>query len=131
MIKWLSNITGQINNIFFEDKKLTIVYENQEGDNFKVYIGEDEFTDEFIEILSNEGIINEIIIYPNPTSNKIKILQQDKFFSISIYNITGLEIYSLQDLNSETDIDLSKLPIGNYWLKINNSDKMYSLQINR
>lgn len=131
MIKWLCNISGEINNVFFEAKKMTIVYENKVGSNYNVFIGEDEFTDEFIEILSNEGIINEIIIYPNPTSNKIKINQQDSFFSISIYNITGLEIYSQQDLNSETDIDLIKLPIGNYWPKIYNSDKMYSLQINR
>ena len=74
---------------------------------------------------------NEIIVYPNPASEKINIkLKNDQlsYNNISIINSLG-QVVKTQKSNSETDvnIDVKDLPSGLYLLNIN-SDSSTSVK---
>lgn len=72
---------------------------------------------------TNEHILDEnISIYPNPTSNKIFVKKRSNILinKISIYNITGSKILSIQSNNYALQaIDLSNLVPGMYLLQLN------------
>ena len=65
--------------------------------------------------------LNEtILIYPNPSKTKINI--NSKFLlinSIQIYDNFGRIILSNKINSNRTEIDISNLLLGNYWIRIN------------
>jgi len=62
---------------------------------------------------------NNIIIYPNPANDYIKIKSQNIIKKVIIYNTIGQEIKTLQVLNSNiTSINTTTLNNGLYYLKI-------------
>jgi len=69
--------------------------------------------------VSDKGLEKDIIeIYPNPTSGKLKINSKIIYqeMNISIFTITGKNILRNKD---QTEIDISHLPIGTYFVLIN------------
>ncbi len=71
--------------------------------------------------------INQIDIYPNPTSGIVKIdYQNNKNMTVKIFNSTGEEI-NLQQTGNE--IDFSNAPKGIYFIRINDGTKNYSKKI--
>ncbi|MEC7877761.1 MAG: T9SS type A sorting domain-containing protein, partial [Bacteroidota bacterium] len=61
-----------------------------------------------------------ILIYPNPSKTKINI--NSKFLlinSIQIYDNFGRIILSNKINSNITEIDISNLLLGNYWIRIN------------
>jgi len=76
--------------------------------------------------ITNVGIIpitnGELRIFPNPTNNQLKIERGKlKIEKIEIFNTVGQILLSLPSSPSpETIIDISHLPSGTYFLKINN-----------
>lgn len=62
-----------------------------------------------------QSIKDDIIIYPNPTSNIVNITLSSQIISIMLHDITGKELFTCYDSNS---IDLSSYPSGLYFLKI-------------
>jgi len=57
-------------------------------------------------------------LYPNPTKNLININSSAKVNQVSIYNVDGKKLKE----EASTKVDLSKLPVGNYLLKIDFAD---------
>lgn len=66
----------------------------------------------------SEGLLaqNDLIISPNPTDGVIHILKNSplKLISTTVYSQKGTELLKSND----STLDLSDLPIGNYYLKI-------------
>jgi len=63
--------------------------------------------------------LGEIVIYPNPTSGELKIENGElKIENIEIYNITGQKITFNFQLSTFNSIDISDLPTGIYFLRI-------------
>lgn len=69
----------------------------------------------------------EVFVYPNPASNMIYINTGDEgVFEISIFNITGQNIYS-NTIMSGKGIDISDLDKGTYIIRINyQNQNLYS-----
>ncbi|MDC0015487.1 T9SS type A sorting domain-containing protein, partial [Flavobacteriales bacterium] len=77
--------------------------------------------------------LNQVSIYPNPTSTSINIVTTQMNFSqedrIDLLSLTGKLIYS-QDFNSKnTTIDLSLLPAGVYVLNVISNNKNTSYKV--
>ncbi len=85
----------------------------------------------------NEAMINQIKIFPNPTSEKIFIEIGNEIsnsFNIKIVNESGKEIYNNTINNNDNlptiSINTSILPMGNYFIYINSNDKILSGKFN-
>jgi hypothetical protein len=57
-------------------------------------------------------------IYPNPTRGKLFIDAQERPEMVSIVNISGSEVLHMEDLQEFTQVDLSSLPNGLYFVRI-------------
>ena len=65
---------------------------------------------------SKASVLNSgINLYPNPVSNELSISSIYEFSKVTIQNINGLTLHSYQ---SVTKIDVSRLPVGMYILKL-------------
>ena len=65
---------------------------------------------------------SEINIYPNPANDKVFIEynKSDLSAKYCVFNYLGTEIFSGQIKNDITEIDISTLPNGVYFLRIEN-----------
>jgi agmatine/peptidylarginine deiminase len=62
---------------------------------------------------------SDLIIYPNPASDKINIYFNDKNSTkVYIYNILGIQAKEMQLSNGVNSIDIKELPNGVYFIKI-------------
>ena len=73
-----------------------------------------------------------IFIYPNP-SNGIFTIETTDNYNVSVIDITGKLVkefsYTLSDLQSESQIDLSNQPAGVYFLKFRNDKTVQTVKI--
>lgn len=74
-----------------------------------------------------------ITIYPNPTEGNfsVEIGQTETIekSSISIYSMTGVTIYQVEDPDSVTEIDITTSPDGIYILRIMVNDEISTWRI--
>jgi Secretion system C-terminal sorting domain len=56
-------------------------------------------------------------VYPNPTTNKIVIVSESTS-NFAIYDILGHQILRGSLSNNSTDVDVSALPTGIYWVRV-------------
>ena len=82
----------------------------------------------------NVELTNDVVIYPNPVNDELKIKFNNGISNtdIKIYDITGKIIYetNYNDINGvgEIDIDLTNVPKGLYLVEILNN--LYKLEHN-
>lgn len=68
--------------------------------------------------------INEITIYPNPTSGLVQIkISNTKKYQATIYNLLGQKIMEQIDVVDSTTINLSSLHKGTYIIVLRNGDE--------
>lgn len=73
-----------------------------------------------------EGIDQNINIYPNPSSdNFILNLPDNQKYQLSIMNIAGEEIATLNEIYSGSSIPVSNLAVGLYLIKVYNTDYQF------
>jgi len=77
--------------------------------------------------IDNSEPLKEIMVYPNPTHNYIKInIPNNTIFSTDIYNITG----QLVSITSNQDyLNISKLNSGIYFVKIKYNNTVVTKKI--
>lgn len=94
-------------------------------------------------INDNTVAADKINIYPNPTSGKFTVqfnrtdgqagnwLPRDEQAGIEIYNIVGEKIDSLSGITPQSsyEIDISSLPDGIYFVRINDRKSIYTRKI--
>ena len=61
--------------------------------------------------------LNKFNIYPNPTSNVINISGYLEIKNLQIFDVSGKQLITKK---SSKSVDVSSLPVGNYFMKINN-----------
>jgi hypothetical protein len=61
----------------------------------------------------NSGEINDVLLYPNPTSNKLNFKSDSQIEMIKVYNLLGKVILSKEGKRM-SQIDISELPKGIY-----------------
>jgi hypothetical protein len=74
-------------------------------------------------IPTRQSLDDYILVYPNPTSDKINI---NKNVDINVYNYIGDMIISKQNINI---LDVSKISSGIYMLQINYKNKSITKQL--
>ena len=65
---------------------------------------------------------NYYALYPNPTTTSLTITSGDKISSIAISNLVGQTVYRHQYNTENVQIDVSNLPPGIYFIKINGTE---------
>jgi hypothetical protein len=67
------------------------------------------------------NLLNTIQVYPNPTREFITIKNiPDTPLQVVVYSITGSQVLNVQMNSSNQQINVSNLPNGLYYLKVNN-----------
>jgi len=68
------------------------------------------------------GVDNQVIkgfmMYPNPTKSNLTISAKNRIESVVIVNMLGQEILTNNTNSTDLQLDISKLPFGNYILKV-------------
>ena len=89
----------------------------------RCFIGENPNPDFFTNFINEETASDEVLLYPNPTTNEFKIFLQNpdlEFKSIEIYNSLGIKVYSQNKIVHGNTIQLNELAPGNYFVKLIN-----------
>ena len=72
-------------------------------------------------------ILNEIEIYPNPSSTQITVelpTTLQKNTTLNIYNLNGQQLITRQITEQQTVVDVSGLPKGIYFVKVMDDEKV-------
>ncbi len=77
-------------------------------------------------ILKN-GLNQNINIYPNPSNDNLTVILSDNLkYRLSIVDLSGKEITTLDEIYSGSKISINSLPEGTYLVRIYNSDNQFS-----
>ncbi len=111
--------------VFYNDLTPGTTYYIRAWDNNNDNIGEVSFCIEAYTHVNIEDIgINGFTYYPNPVSNALTLSSQDNIQNISVYNITGQLVISLNPNTNKTQIDMNKLVNGIYFVKALINDEL-------
>lgn len=70
--------------------------------------------------------INNIVLYPNPVSQRLNISADNIFGNeIRIFNLLGMKVWHSKAISDKIEIDVSTLPSGVYFLKIDRETRMF------
>jgi hypothetical protein len=72
---------------------------------------------------------NDVNIYPNPTNGLFTVVTEDNDSKIEIYSVNGQIVYSEQTSSLKTQIDLSKLGKGIYFIKVSSENGVANSKI--
>jgi hypothetical protein len=67
----------------------------------------------------SKQIESNLKIYPSPTSNYINLEWPNEVYSLQILNIQGQIFHELNNIDGHQNIDVSFLPSGIYFIKVN------------
>jgi trimeric autotransporter adhesin len=70
-------------------------------------------------IINNDELVN---IYPNPTTTSITISAPTKITQLTIANLLGQTVYTHAYNTEKVEVNVSSLPAGLYFIKINNTE---------
>jgi trimeric autotransporter adhesin len=112
----------------------SIIIPTTMGDTYSVNIGERSDNENVVEgnfkieildaTLSNESFdANKFKIYPNPTTTFLNIENSEKISKIKILNLLGLELKQQNSDDLKSQIDISDLSNGTYFIQIITDDK--------
>ena len=64
-------------------------------------------------------------MFPNPTKSILNITGQAQIYNVAIYNVSGQILIDKQKVNQ---VDVSSLPSGVYFIKVNQGSDQYTLK---
>lgn len=70
-----------------------------------------------LDIDENDNLA-EFKFYPNPVQDKLNLRAQDNIQKISVYNMLGQEVLRQAPNNRTTEVDMSALQTGSYFVKV-------------
>ena len=68
---------------------------------------------------------NTPVVFPNPTRSMLNITGEAQIYNVAIYNISG---QILIDKQKVSQVDVSSLPSGVYFIKVNQGSDQYTLK---
>ncbi len=90
---------------------------------------DDTFTFSAIKSLNFDGQ-EQMNVYPNPTVDRIKVSSNQQITNVKVYAQTGALVLNTTP-DSASEVDLTKLSQGTYYVKINNGPLMRKILIVR
>lgn len=87
----------------------------------------------FVTAVERVDLTREVKIYPNPFVNKFILEiegQENSLMDVQIFTSQGLNIKDINALSSHSEIDVSDLPTGVYFMLLNSEDgRLYSKKV--
>jgi len=72
---------------------------------------------------------NDYVIYPNPVTNRLNIVSTNIINQISLFDISGKMILNENLYSKKTQLVLSSLSIGVYFLRVNEKTELKNFKI--
>ena len=69
---------------------------------------------ENISVVKNSGVT----VFPNPASDLVKVTSNETIQSISVFTLTGTEVFSSMPQSNEYEIETSSMTSGTYFIRI-------------
>lgn len=80
--------------------------------------------DTSVDVPENEH--EEFAIFPNPAFNQVKITSQSLIQKVSIQDLSGRTVFQGNGGTSQISVDISKLPSGTYFIKLDTSNGSFA-----
>ena len=110
-------LNGNSINCLFEDQLYWSTGTNTPWGSWTFIHGNPGF--DVTNINESKQIESNLKIYPSPTSNYINIEGPNEVYSLQILNIQGQLFHELNNIDGHQNIDVSFLPSGIYFIKVN------------
>lgn len=102
-------------------------------------VNDNGFSSGQIRVFLNETLVNlddlveeEILqIFPNPTTDHLKITSSNLMEQVTLYNNWGQKLMEITIDGQEIDLDLRQLPSGNYFAVILSKNKFNTVKISK
>ncbi|MBF0596799.1 T9SS type A sorting domain-containing protein [Faecalibacter rhinopitheci] len=113
------------------DDKIFIAAENPKYGQELMYGDINQLTLDVNDITTPSSTKNNLNIYPNPASNYFSVQSKEKIEKITLYNVLGETVYSIQNnrLNDSKFILDNRIPDGVYFIEIKSKTKSESKKI--
>ena len=82
-----------------------------------------KLTEGFITSTKDAELLEEIPVFPNPASDVLSIQTTEPIQELKIYNSLGQKVLSSKNIDNQ-QIDISRLPVGNYHLHLTIDNKI-------
>lgn len=69
-----------------------------------------------------EELVSKIEVYPNPVENELLVSSEEMIEKITIYTVTGAEVFNAQCEMKEVKLNVSEFNSGVYFVKIKTTD---------
>lgn len=76
-----------------------------------------------------DNIIQGFVMYPNPTEDVLNLNAQEEIKKVKIFNVVGQQLYEKLINSRDTTLNLSFLPVGNYFINIYTKNTVKSEKI--
>jgi len=76
-----------------------------------------------------DTLIDGFNMYPNPVKDVLNLTAQNKIDFVSIYNLVGQEVLTVLPNTTETQVDMSNLPVGAYIVKVQAGSQLGSYNL--
>ena len=73
--------------------------------------------------------LNSLSYYPNPVKNELKLRAQSNIENVSIHNMLGQEVLKTKPNNITSDVDMSSLQTGAYFVKVTINDITETIRV--
>ncbi|MGO2401767.1 T9SS type A sorting domain-containing protein [Mesonia sp.] len=70
----------------------------------------------------------QISIYPNPSNGSIFVSQLDNY-TMNVFDLTGKQVFTKNNLNANEEVNLSSLETGIYFVKVESNDKQKTIKL--
>ena len=108
---------GNSINCFFEDQLYWSTGTSNPWGSWTFVHGNPGF--DVTSVNESKQIESNLKIYPSPTSNYINLEGPNEVYSLQILNIQGQLFHELNNIDGHQNIDVSFLPSGLYFIKVN------------
>lgn len=80
------------------------------------------FIDQETELQKEEQIENDVVLFPNPASDRLSYITEKTISSIKIFSINGIPVEEITQLDESETINISNLNPGIYFLAIETAE---------
>ena len=78
---------------------------------------------------TNSFDVNGFEYFPNPVNDKLSLRAQNNIQNVSVYNILGQEVVRMAPNAISSDVDMTELNNGAYFVKVTINDKIETIKI--
>ena len=88
-----------------------------------------------VEVATNESLstdafnLSGLKAYPNPVANYLNLSYSEAISEVTIYNLVGQKVLAIEINATESQIDMTSLPLGTYLVKVNTNNQIKTIKV--